>query len=180
MGNTPSYLQFNKRQHLSRIVVGRRLTCCMREAMSIDRLRRLAESAPGWGPDGEWLAEAFQQYLDHAHNGATLDQALGVAVSRGQRPWWIREKRQRALEALATLNAHVATESYRSRADEIVAMLRRYQSARWKHDRNATPAPSTDPVRAAMHAVLAGNGGEIPSRQLIDSALETVVKKSAI
>ena len=148
--------------------------------MGIDRLRHLIRIAPALGADGEWLAEALQLYLSSAHAGVTLDTCMGVAVTRGHRPWWAREKRERTIEALANLGTHTTRETYRARADEILAMIRRYRLARWKHDRNATPAPSTDPVRAAMHAVLADNGGDLPSRQLVESALETVAKKSAI
>ena len=71
--------------------------------VSVDRLRRLVESAPALGPDGEWLAAALQRYLAHAHEGVTLDQVLGVAAVRGAWPWWRCEKRDREREAAQAL-----------------------------------------------------------------------------
>ena len=117
--------------------------------MSVDRLRGLIDFAPHLGVDGEWLAPRLRHYAAHAHEGVTLNQALGVAGTRGQRPWWIQEKRERTIEALASLGTCTTRESYRGRADEILAMLRRYRSARWRQDRNATTTPNLDPVRAA-------------------------------
>ena len=71
--------------------------------MSVERLRHLAEIAPTLGADGDWLAEALQQYLDHAPEGTTLDQCLGVKPERNAWPWWRREQRDREREAAQAL-----------------------------------------------------------------------------
>lgn len=122
---------------------------------AVDRLRRLAEQAPALGPDGEWLASALEQYLRHAHEGVTLDRALGVASTRHRWPWWRAEQRERERSAARQLVESCGA------PDRALTFLNRYAAGRGRLER--TSADFSDPRAQAACSYLAETGGRVPT-----------------
>jgi hypothetical protein len=96
------------------------------------RLRRLSETLPDLGPDGEWLADAIALYLD----GEPLDAALGLKVQPGQ-------LRPATAAAIETRNRHLreAAERFGLTAGDLAIGLARYESSSWRRDRALAECP---------------------------------------
>jgi hypothetical protein len=103
--------------------------------LALDRialLRRIAERGRGGelGADGVEFAARLDFYFEHAQSGMTLDEAMGLKVKAGGRPWWVsaaQDRRDLAMrEALQRFcsGSHLVLE----------AELRSYGRARWKRD----------------------------------------------
>ncbi len=138
--------------------------------MSVQRLRRLIESAPALGDDGEWLAAAFGRYVNEAPNGLTLDQVLGVATPLGSRPWWEKQERENQRDAVRIL-AGQCPPSVRSPASTIAESPRRYQRGRWRIDRDRDEHAGFDQKHTAMRTLLIANRGDAPSPKTIKRLL---------
>lgn len=122
---------------------------------AVDRIRRLAEQAPALGPDGEWLASALKQYLQHAHEGMTLDRALGVASTRHRWPWWRAEQRERERNAARQLVESCGA------PDSAFTFLARFAAGRGRFERTATDY--SDPRAQAACSYLRETGGRVPT-----------------
>lgn len=140
--------------------------------MSIDRLRRLVESAPAFGTDGEWLAAALRQYLNHAHEGVTLDTCLGLTTHRGGTPWWKAQALRRRDDAIARLRDLLPVGTYRSQALAIRTEVTHFRRTRWAA---VTEQPS-DPIQRELHTLLGTTGGNPPSRKAIERSLNRDTK----
>ena len=104
------------------------------------RLRRLADYARAVGDDG--FAEGFEQYIAHAHEGLSLDQALGIAVVRGGETWWSREHRLRRDEAICEFFARYCLGKTDARRRAILQHeLLRYQRKQWAGDKRQPMIP---------------------------------------
>lgn len=146
--------------------------------MSIERLRRLASCAHELGEDGAWFEDAVREYLEHAADGLTLDDALGLATPDGGRPWWRREELGRRAEAIRKLAEVCAPEPGRSMAAMICALLRRYAGGRWRTDQ-MRPIENASERRKAMRAALKATGGAVPSRRTVERILGKAQVRSA-
>jgi hypothetical protein len=98
------------------------------------RLRRLADYARAVGDDD--FAERFEQYIAHAHEGLSLDQALGLAVVGGGETWFSREHRLRRDEINCEFYVRYCPgETDARRRATLQNALRRYEREAWPHDK---------------------------------------------
>ena len=113
------------------------------------RLHRLADYARAVGDDGS--AEGFEQYIAHAHEGLSLDQALGMAVVRGGETWWSREHRLRRDETIREFFVrHCPGETDARRRATLQRELRRYERENWEIDKRRMPPAGTPRALLAL------------------------------
>lgn len=143
--------------------------------MSVDRLRRLISTAPAFGADGEWLADALRRYIAEAQSGLTMDQALGVKPKRGERPWWKRERREQLRRAAYKVADLFPSDE--SRAEAMRQTLSRYEAGRFRIDQQRQHNAITDPKREALHELLTAYGGTTPARRTLERLLASCDSK---
>ena len=138
-------------------------------ARPIDSLRRLVDQIRALGPDGEWLADGLEAYLEAAPRGGTLEAALGLSTAPGQRPWWSTEAKQdqRALIARAA-REHLGHLKPAQQAREISREMRRYETTKWRSDRHAetTPPQYRGELVELLYLLMVAHGGAPSERQV--------------
>lgn len=98
------------------------------------RLGRLADLARAGGDDD--FADGIERYLAHAHQGLSLDQALGLAVARGGETWWSREHRLLRDEINCEFYVRYCPgETDARRRATLQNSLRRYGREQWPSDK---------------------------------------------
>jgi hypothetical protein len=113
-----------------------------------DLLDQMDDEAAGW------IAEKLTEYLDPFAEGLTLDQALEIAPTPGSEGWRGVARRQARDEAIRSL-AGLFPGSVLYRAEQVRAMLTRYQTSRWETRRSfsrnrACRIPHRDPDLASV------------------------------
>ncbi len=109
------------------------------------------------------IAERLATYLEHAEQGATLDDAFGLSLRPGHTPWSVIERLEIRNEALMRLADSIGDEiDGGDMAKEILKRVNRYEcGARWKRDRHlATPPEGYDEKTRRIFAVL--KAGDVP------------------
>jgi hypothetical protein len=113
------------------------------------RLRRLADYARAVGDVG--FAEGFEQYIAHAHEGLSIEQALGLAVVRGGETWWSREHRLRRDETIREFFVRYCPgETDARRRATLQRELRRYERENWEIDKKRMPPAGTPRALLAL------------------------------
>jgi hypothetical protein len=102
-------------------------------------LRRLADRgrAGELGADGVQLSACLDFYFEHARSGVTIDEAMGLKVKPGGRPWWVRDAQDRCAAALGEALQRFC----RGDLSTLVTELRSYDRARWKRDAQLSEMP---------------------------------------
>ena len=111
--------------------------------MSVAHLRELLTVAEAGelGELGEWLAPRLNDYLARAQEGVTLDEALGLAVGRGEAPWHTKEAMAERDDAILALAEYLPDQSPSAQAEQIATWSRRYVASAWRHDRGKPEMP---------------------------------------
>ena len=158
----------------------------MSDAAPIDRLRAIARHLDEiQHPDATWFAAALAAYESGARHGMTLDDALGLRVGQGERPWWAVEAMQQRDELLrAIARQHFPSMSRRAAAAAIAHELNRYRESRWRVDRayRQPPAQLLGSVRAELFRLLKLDVplGVGTLRRALDSAREPLAHETGI
>jgi hypothetical protein len=114
---------------------------------AIGRLRRIVGALAAGGlpepVDTQWFIGAVADYSDRAaRDGARLDQCLGLIPGPGGEPWWKIERRQQRDDLIRLLAYRFCDlPSALQRARWICTRLRRYETGRWRFDRQAADCP---------------------------------------
>ena len=113
------------------------------DTQPIDRLRQLLVIAEHGelGELGEWLTPRLNDYLARAQEGVTLDEALGLAVGRGEAPWYTKEAMAKRDDAILALAEYLPDQSPSAQAEQIATWSRRYVTSAWRHDRDKPEMP---------------------------------------
>ena len=137
------------------------------DTQPIDWIRELLTVAESGelGELGDWLAPRLDDYLTNAQNGTTLDQALRLATSPGQAPWWrfeAQRARDNAIRRLA--DQHFSSLDLNGQADAIIKAIGRYRNSRWRFDKfkGCVPENYADTRSEHLYTVLRKGGGAAP------------------
>ncbi len=125
-------------------------------------LRRVLPLLETGGEDARAVAAAFKQYLEHAHEGLTMDVALGLTPKRGGDRWFNLEAIQRRDAAIAELAA--VTGATPKALGELIG---RYQTSQWRHDAalDAPPERYRNTPKIWLFHILRHGGGKAPSSE---------------
>ena len=137
------------------------------DTQPIDRLRELLNVAEGGelGELGQWLAPRLNDYLARASEGATLDEALGLAAGRGEAPWYTKAAMTERNDAIRELaNQHFDNLDLTGQADAILQAIRRYRGGRWRFDREKDNIPEgyVGTPDELLYEALRRGGGDVP------------------
>lgn len=126
------------------------------------------EGVPNPPPAVARVLEGLGRYERNASAGLTLEQALGLAVGPGGKPWWrVEAKCQRDAELAALAREAFGDLDLSTAAREIARDARRYSASGWKADKDKALRDITDPKRRRLRRVLeAAEGRAIGERQV--------------
>lgn len=132
------------------------------------------ERLPDQPPAVARVLGALRRYERDASTGLKLEEALGLAVGPGGKPWWRLEATRRRDAELAAL----AQESFSgidlsTAAREIARDAARYAATGWRVDRDR-PADALPDKRRRLRRVLEANGG----RPLCERRVRDILKNS--
>lgn len=117
------------------------------------------------------LAERLAQYLEHADEGVTLDEAFGLRPKRGGEHWWVSEARVIRDTAIRDIAETFPGGSVRELARQVAYSASRYQGARWRHDQEREKVDYQEPRNRKLHELMRATGGEAPNEETVRRVL---------
>lgn len=116
------------------------------------------------------IAAALAAYLD-GPEGMTLEEAFSLSTPIGGDSWRTLLRRRKRDEAIRRLAEHCDVGSVRQAARAVLVQASRYQSARWRIDRDRR-VEHAGPKRKALADLLESTDGALPSESTVRRALE--------
>jgi hypothetical protein len=147
-----------EREHL--FSGGQMLTPELDQLACVADLRAVAAAlrAGAAGAAGLRVADRLESYLNHARDGVSIEDALGVKAGAGGEAWWTAKARRERDGALVELQRRVP-------GADLGRQIRAYERGRWQRDRKqGMPAAYAGDPQELLYLAFLANESVAPGR----------------
>ena len=117
-----------------------------------------------------WVATRIAEYLEHAAEGRTLDEALGLKPGRGEASWWRLEAMKARDAAIKRFAQPFADEPVAEQARRVLVAADRYRRGRWRFDQGGE-GRYDDPQTQALYRLMTATRGRVPGERTVRDVL---------